>query len=98
RPAYGYRPLPDPPTARSLTARAGTEPASSFERAALGQAEVTIFTPLSGRAGVWPPYRDWLEAQTWPRGQCRLVLMDTSGAARFGRMVRPVPSHRSYLA
>lgn len=59
-----------------------------FDQSSLELAEVTIFTPLAGRVEAWHRYRDWLEGQTWPRAQCRLVLMDTSGDPTFGAMVR----------
>jgi glycosyltransferase involved in cell wall biosynthesis len=62
--------------------------ASYFERGTLGQGLVTIFTPLAGRTAAWERYRDWLEGQTWPRAQCALVLMDTSGDPQFAAMVR----------
>ena len=59
-----------------------------FERASLAAAAVTIFTPLSGRTSLWKAYSDWLLAQTWPREQCSLFLMDTSGDIHFGRLAR----------
>lgn len=46
-------------------------------RASLALLDVTIVCPLSGRDWAWPRYRDWLEAQTWPRSQCRLLVLDT---------------------
>ncbi|MEK9810239.1 MAG: hypothetical protein VW362_07305, partial [Candidatus Nanopelagicales bacterium] len=39
---------------------------------------ITLMVPLAGREWAWPRFRDWLEAQTWPRHQTRLVLVDTS--------------------
>ena len=62
--------------------------ADYHERASLAAADVTIFTPLSFRTRLWDSYAAWLGEQTWPRDQCRLVLLDTSGVASFGRMVR----------
>ena len=61
---------------------------SHFERASLEEAAVTIFTALSGRFHLWSGFAAWLEAQTWPRAQCRLILMDTSADLDFGREVR----------
>ena len=58
-----------------------------FERASLASATVTIFTPLSGRVRLWESYAAWLQ-ETWPRDQCCLILMDTSGDLAFGREVR----------
>jgi hypothetical protein len=61
---------------------------SHFERASLAASSVSIFTALSGRTRLWDGFAAWLQAQTWPRAQCRLILMDTSGAEQFGRQVR----------
>jgi len=53
------------------------------------QSEVlTLFVALSGREWAWPKFRAWLESQTWPRDQIRLVLCDTSQNARFHALVR----------
>ena len=49
---------------------------------------VTIVVPLAGRWRLWPETREWLESQTWPRSQCRLMLIDNSHDADFGEMVR----------
>ncbi len=59
-----------------------------YDSAALGAADVTIFTPLAGRASAWEAYARWLKDQQWPRDQCRLLLSDTSGASAFSRTVR----------
>ena len=67
-----------------------------FERAALAAADVTIFTPLAGRAPLWEGYADWLRAQTWPRDQCRLLLADTSGLSEFARTVRQFLASSDY--
>jgi glycosyltransferase involved in cell wall biosynthesis len=80
---YRYRRHED-----SMLVQATKENRSHFECACLGQEEITIFTPLSGRTHLWPSYRDWLLSQTWPRQKSRLVLMDTSNDPEFGRTVR----------
>ncbi|WP_422927497.1 glycosyltransferase [Singulisphaera sp. PoT] len=67
---------------------AGGADQAYFDKATLRLAPVTIFTALSGRRSAWQPYLGWLRGQAWPRGQCRLVLMDTSGDRDFGAMVR----------
>ena len=59
-----------------------------FERRGLRHETITLFIPLSGRTAVWPRFRQFLEQQAWPHDQVRLVLMDTSQDARFGRRVR----------
>jgi glycosyltransferase involved in cell wall biosynthesis len=56
--------------------------------AGLQAAEVTIFTPLSGRTAFWAEYAQWLKAQTWPRHQTRLMLCDTAGDEEFAAQVR----------
>ncbi len=61
---------------------------SYFDEAGLGHSDVTIVTPLAGRATFWPEYRDWLAAQTWPRERSQVFLFDTSADAGFGREVR----------
>src|SRR6185437_2514322 len=64
-------------------------PPGYFERAGLANAEVTIFTPLSGRVEAWEQlYEPWLRSQTWPRAQCRLVFADTSQDAAFHARIR----------
>jgi glycosyltransferase involved in cell wall biosynthesis len=52
-----------------------------YERADLAHQSVTIVSPLSGRDWAWPRYREWLENQTWPRSQCRLLVTDTGPTA-----------------
>jgi len=59
-----------------------------FERAALALEQVTLAIPLSGRTEFWPRMAEFLEHQTWPHDQKRLLLVDTSQSAEFGRTVR----------
>lgn len=59
-----------------------------FERQQLERETVTLFIPLSGREHIWPQLRTFLEQQSWPHNQIRLVLCDTSASARFRRTVR----------
>ena len=83
---YRYRRHAD-----SMSARRDSvpwSPTAYYEAAALENAEVTIFTPLAGRARLWERYRDWLLAQHWPKSQCHVFLMDTSGDPEFGRTAR----------
>lgn len=49
---------------------------------------VTLFIPLSGRKWMWSRFRDYLDRQSWPHGQIKLILMDTSRDAEFSAMVR----------
>lgn len=62
----------------------------------LEQETLTLFVALSGRAWAWPRFRDWLEAQTWPRDQTRLILCDTSQDARFHTLLRRWASQSKY--
>lgn len=55
-----------------------------FERAGIALDEITISVPFSGRRQWWPRMREWLEQQTWPRSQTRLLFIDSSGDAEFG--------------
>ncbi len=59
-----------------------------FERAALSMEAVTLAIPLSGRVEFWPRMVDFLERQTWPHDQTRLLLVDTSQSSEFQRSVR----------
>ncbi|MDG3003619.1 glycosyltransferase [Paludisphaera mucosa] len=82
--ALRYRRHPSDQPSLSAASRRRTY----FDDAALQHADVTIVTPLAGRVGFWPDYRDWLATQTWPRERCQIFLVDSSGDARFGREVR----------
>jgi hypothetical protein len=59
-----------------------------FDRQELARETVTLFIPLSGRQHVWPELQKFLERQSWPHDQVRIVLCDTSRDARFQRTVR----------
>ncbi len=59
-----------------------------FERAALALETVTLAIPLSGRVEFWPRMAEFLDRQTWPHDQTRLLLVDTSQSAEFGQAVR----------
>lgn len=75
----------------SMTARWdawGTVPKEYFHRAGLASESVTLFVPLSGRAALWPDMAAFLDRQSWPREQTRLVLFDTSQNLDFSRQVR----------
>lgn len=61
---------------------------SYFERAGIALDEITISIPFSGRREWWPRMRAWLEHQTWPRSQARLLFIDSSGDAEFGRTLK----------
>lgn len=50
--------------------------------------DITIAIPLAGRAQWWPRLRDWLEQQTWPHEQTRLLIVDTSDSEAFSSEVR----------
>jgi hypothetical protein len=60
-----------------------------YDRAGLGDETVTVFIHLSGRDAAWESHlRPWLDGQTWPRSQMRLVLADTSRRDDFHVKVR----------
>lgn len=72
----------------SMSWRIVQRQASYFDLAAIAHDDVTIAVPLSGRWQWWPRMRNWLEWQTWPHGQVRLLLVNTSSDADFAREVR----------
>ncbi|MFV0443966.1 MAG: glycosyltransferase [Planctomycetaceae bacterium] len=59
-----------------------------FDLRGLAHETITLCVPLSGRTAVWPYFQQFLQQQTWPHYQVRLVLLDTSQDARFGRRIR----------
>ncbi len=59
-----------------------------FQRQSLEQEPITLFIPLSGRKHLWPKLQRFLEQQTWPHDQLRLILCDTSGDQEFSQIVR----------
>jgi hypothetical protein len=64
-------------------------PPHYYDNACLEQETITLFIPLSGRTEIWRDHlRPYLDRQTWPRHQTRLVLCDSSQSAEFSREVR----------
>jgi len=61
---------------------------SYYERASLAKEVVSLFIPLAGRFQLWPRLASFLERQTWPHDQIRLLLFDTSQSVRFASMIR----------
>lgn len=61
---------------------------SYFKRAHLVSEPVTFFIALSGRTRYWKRLARFLDKQTWPRSQCRIILMDSSDSKRFHKKVR----------
>jgi PAS domain-containing protein len=59
-----------------------------FERQDLASETVTLFIPLAGREHLWREMRRFLDSQSWPHEQVRLVLCDTSQDPQFGRLIR----------
>jgi glycosyltransferase involved in cell wall biosynthesis len=59
-----------------------------FDYAGLRHEILTLFIPLSGRQSLWPGLADYLDRQSWPHDQVRLILMDTSQNLDFSRTVR----------
>lgn len=60
-----------------------------FDTAGLAFADLTLFVPLSGRLEIWNRHlAPYLDRQTWPRSQTRLVLCDTSQNEQFSNAVR----------
>ena len=76
--------------------RSDDEP-TYFDRQQLDREVVTLFIPLSGRKHTWDQQAAFLERQTWPHNQIRLVLCDTSGNAKFSRAVRTWLAQSDYL-
>jgi glycosyltransferase involved in cell wall biosynthesis len=64
------------------------KPPDYFRRASLAMETITLFLPLSGRVALWPGMAAFLERQTWPHAQTRLVLFDTSQCDVFSQRVR----------
>ena len=63
-------------------------PSHYFEYAGLKHETVTLFIPLAGRWYFWERMRTFLENQTWPHDQVRLILLDTSQDPWFKRAIR----------
>jgi len=67
-----------------------------FDDSGLSCEPVTIVVPLAGRWHLWSGTREWLESQTWPQSQCRLMLIDNSHDPAFGEVVRDWAFRCSY--
>lgn len=50
--------------------------------------DVTLFIPLAGRDEAWDEQSRFLERQSWPHHQIRLILCDTSRRPEFSRRLR----------
>ena len=61
---------------------------SYFQTAGLEHELITLFVPLSGRTQLWAQMAGFLEQQTWPHDQIRLILLDTSQSTAFADEVR----------
>jgi len=59
-----------------------------FAKGSLDLETVILFVPLSGRTNLWPRMAAFLDRQTWPHAQTRLILFDSSQDENFGRLVR----------
>ena len=59
-----------------------------FEQQGLRNETITLFIPLSGRQTIWPDLQKFLDRQTWPHEQIRLILCDTSQEPTFGKALR----------
>lgn len=82
RATYGYRRHPGGVSVAKQSER------PYFDLRGLAHETITLFVPLSGRTAVWPRFQQFLEQQTWPHNQVKLVLMDNSQDGRFGRRLR----------
>lgn len=67
-----------------------------FDRQELSRQTITLFIPLAGRESLWRELRKFLDRQTWPHEQLRLILCDTSQDEQFGRLVRDWISRCDY--
>ena len=50
--------------------------------------DITLFIPLAGRDYAWDAQSKFLEQQSWPHDQIRLILCDTGQRPEFSRRVR----------
>ncbi len=67
-----------------------------FDRQELARETVTLFIPLAGRESLWRELRKFLDRQSWPHEQVRLILCDTSQDEQFSRLVRDWISRCDY--
>ena len=59
-----------------------------FQDAGLESEPVTIVIPLAGRDSLWSMTKNWLNQQSWPASQCRLILIDNSHSMEFSDAVK----------
>ena len=59
-----------------------------YKSASLEMEDLTLFIPLSGRDWAWPRMREFLEEQTWPKEQIKLLMYDGSDDVEFGEEIR----------
>tara|TARA_R110000824_G_scaffold6882_3_gene31595 strand:- start:928 stop:2379 length:1452 start_codon:yes stop_codon:yes gene_type:complete len=59
-----------------------------YKSASLEMEDLTLFIPLSGRDWAWPRMREFLEEQTWPKEQIKLLMYDGSDDVSFGEEIR----------
>lgn len=60
-----------------------------YDTAGLAHETLTLFVALSGRLDIWrDELAPYLDRQTWPHDQVRLILCDTSGNREFSAAVR----------
>lgn len=59
-----------------------------FTLACLAAEPVTFFLALSGRTRYWKRTAAFLDKQTWPKDQVRIVLADTSGSKKFHKTLK----------
>lgn len=79
---YLYRRHPD---GSLLT---GRREHSVYDRHGLSATAITIAIPLAGRWVEWRELSAWLDRQTWPHAQVRLLLGDTSQDPEFRMLLQ----------
>jgi glycosyltransferase involved in cell wall biosynthesis len=55
-----------------------TKPGTYWQQADLANETVTVVVAFSGRWKQWTEVRRWLETQTWPRHQLRLLILNST--------------------
>lgn len=73
---------------RSQTREKKRKDLNYFQSHGLEYHTVTLFIPLAGRSWAWNRLQQFLDRQSWPHDQIRLVLCDTSQDPAFSRQVR----------
>lgn len=63
-------------------------PGSHFRKRAMQHEVVTLFIPLCGRFRTWPRLSEFLEQQSWPHDQIKLILCDSSQVPEFSALIR----------